>query len=83
MKFFAEINIMPHKELLDPQGKTVLNNLSHLDLSGVSDVRIGRHVHIALEAASEAEARQKVETACQKLLANLIVETFTYELKHA
>ena len=81
MKFVAEIDIMPHKELLDPQGKTVLNNLSHLDLSGVSDVRIGRHVSMALEAGSEAEARQTVETACQKLLANLIVETFTYHLK--
>jgi len=81
MKFVAEIDIMPHKELLDPQGKTVLNNLKHLDLSGVSDVRIGRHVSMSLEAASEAEARQKVDTACQKLLANLIMESFHYELK--
>lgn len=83
MKFIAEIDIMPHKELLDPQGKTVLNNLSHLDLSGVTDVRIGRHVSMALEAATEAEAKQKVETACEKLLANMIVETFSYDLKKA
>ena len=81
MKFVAEIDIMPHKELLDPQGKAVVNNLSHLDLSGVTDVRIGRHVSMSLEASSEAEARQKVETACQKLLANMIVETFHYSLE--
>ena len=80
MKFTAEIDIMPHKELLDPQGKAVVNNLGHLDLSGVSDVRIGRHVSMSLEAATEAEARQTVETACQKLLANMIVETYSYEL---
>lgn len=80
MKFVAEIDIMPHKELLDPQGKTVLNNLSHLDVTGVHDVRIGRHVRMELEAASEAAARQQVETACGKLLANPIVETFHYEL---
>jgi phosphoribosylformylglycinamidine synthase PurS subunit len=80
MKFIAEIDIMPHKELLDPQGKTVLNNLDHLDLSGVSDVRIGRHVSMALDAGSEQEARQTVETACQKLLANLIVETYSFHL---
>ena len=80
MKFIAEIDIMPHKELLDPQGKTVLNNLDHLDLSGVSDVRIGRHVSMTLEAGSEEEARRTVETACQKLLANLIVETYAFEL---
>lgn len=81
MKFVAEIDIMPHKELLDPQGKAVVNNLQHFDLSGVADVRIGRHVSITLEATSEADARQKVETACQKLLANLIVETYSYHLQ--
>ncbi|TNE61192.1 MAG: phosphoribosylformylglycinamidine synthase subunit PurS [Bacteroidetes bacterium] len=80
MKFTAEIDVMPHKELLDPQGKAVVNNLSHLELSGITDVRIGRHVSMSLEAASEAEARQKVETACQKLLANPIVESYHFEL---
>lgn len=83
MKFFAEIDIMPHPELLDPQGKTVLNNLDHLDLSGVTDVRIGRHVRMVLEAAEEEEARRTVDTACQKLLANLIVETYRFDLHPA
>lgn len=81
MKFIAEIDIMPHKELLDPQGKAVVNNLKHLDLSDISDVRIGRHVSMTLEAANEAEAKQKVETACQKLLANAIMETYAYHLQ--
>ena len=80
MKFVAEIDIMPHKELLDPQGKTVVNNMKHLDLNGITDVRIGRHVRMALEANSEAEARQKVDTACQKLLANPIMESYTYSI---
>jgi phosphoribosylformylglycinamidine synthase len=80
MKFVAEIDIMPHKELLDPQGKAVVNNLGHLDLKGVHEVRIGRHVSMTLDAATEAEARQTVDTACQKLLANMIVETYHFEL---
>lgn len=71
---------MPHKELLDPQGKAVVNNLRHLHLTGVQDVRIGRHVVMRLEAANESEAREKVETACRQLLANLIVETYSYQL---
>ncbi|MCS6929717.1 MAG: phosphoribosylformylglycinamidine synthase subunit PurS [Saprospiraceae bacterium] len=83
MKFIAEIDIMPHRELLDPQGKAVLNNLGYLQLSGVTDVRIGRHVTLTLEASSEAEARQTVETACSQLLANPIVETYTYQLRSA
>ncbi len=80
MTFVAEIDIMPHKELLDPQGKTVVNNMKHLDLIGIADVRIGRHVSMTLEADSEAEARQKVDTACQKLLANPIMENYTYSI---
>ena len=83
MKFIAEIDIMPHRELLDPQGKAVVNNMKHLNLSGIQDVRIGRHVSMTLEANSETEAREKVDTACQKLLANLIMETFTFSIKPA
>lgn len=74
---------MPHRELLDPQGKAVVNNMKHLEISGVQDVRIGRHVSMTLEAGSEAEARQKVETACQKLLANLIMETYSISIHAA
>ncbi|PSR14858.1 MAG: phosphoribosylformylglycinamidine synthase [Bacteroidetes bacterium] len=83
MNFIAEIDIMPKPELLDPQGKTVTKNMKHLHLSGVADVRIGKHVTMKLQAATEAEARQMVETACQKLLANVIMESFAYELRQA
>ncbi len=83
MTFTAAIDIMPHRELLDPQGKAVVNNMKHLDIAGVSDVRIGKHIHISLEAATETEAREKVTAACQKLLVNPITETFQFELaKH-
>ncbi len=83
MKFVAEIDIMPKRELLDPQGKTVGKNMKNLDLSGISDVRIGKHIQLQLEASNEADARAKVETACQKLLANLIMENYTYTISNA
>ncbi len=80
MKFIAYIDIMPHKELLDPQGKTVANNLSHIQIQGVEDVRIGKHIMMTLEAEHEEAARATVDTACQKLLANLIMETYSFSL---
>ena len=80
MKFLAEIDVMPLKELLDPQGKTVANNMNHLDLTGIEDVRIGKHIQVVLDAASEAEATQTIETACKKLLANMVMESYTYTL---
>lgn len=80
MKFVANITVMPHKELLDPQGKTVANNMKYLQIDGVEDIRIGKHIRMVIGAGSEEEAREKVETACRKLLANLIMETYAFEL---
>lgn len=83
MKFIAEIDVMPLKELLDPQGKTVANNLKHIDLDGVDDVRIGKHIQMSLTANSETEARSKVETACKKLLSNPVMESYSFSLQEA
>jgi phosphoribosylformylglycinamidine synthase len=80
MKFVAEIDIMPHKELLDPQGKAVSHNLKSLNIHEVEDVRIGKHITLTLEAETEEAAREIVDTACRKLLANLIMESFAFEL---
>ena len=80
MKFIAEIDIMPKQELLDPQGKTVTASMKNLDLEGIEDVRIGKHIQMTLEADSEAAANEKVETACQKLLANIIMENYSYSI---
>lgn len=80
MKFIAEIDVMPLKEILDPQGKAVKLGLRNLGITQVEDVRIGRHITLELEAADENTARQLVETACKKLLANLIMEGYTYKI---
>ncbi len=81
MKFKAEIDIMPHKELLDPQGKTVANNMQNLHVTGVEDIRIGKHISMILDAESEEEATATVDMACKKLLANLIMETYTFDIE--
>jgi phosphoribosylformylglycinamidine synthase subunit PurS len=81
MKFVADINVMPHKELLDPQGKAVANNMKNAQIVGVEDVRIGKHIRLVINADNEAAARQEVETACQKMLINPIMENYTFDLR--
>ncbi len=76
MKYTARINVLPLKDLLDPQGKAVAGSLHNLGLERVEDVRIGRHITLQLEAASPAEAQQIAEDACRKLLANPVMESF-------
>jgi phosphoribosylformylglycinamidine synthase len=80
MKFRAEINVMPHKALLDPQGKAVSNSMPNIGLPEITGVRIGKHIHLELEADSEAVAREKVEEACKKLLINPITESYEFEV---
>jgi phosphoribosylformylglycinamidine synthase len=80
MKFLAEINVMPQKEILDPQGKAVLIGLQNLGINQVDGVRIGKHITLTVEATSEAEANEVVTNACKKLLANLIMEEFEFTL---
>ncbi len=81
MKFIAHIDVMPQKEILDPQGKAVKLGLGNLGISEVLDVRIGKHITLSIEATSEDEANNKVDVACKKLLANLIMETYTFTLE--
>lgn len=83
MKFIAEINIMPQKALLDPQGKAVSSSMKNIGLPEINNVRVGKHISLEIEAASEAAAGEKVDSACKKLLANLIMETYEYSLHKA
>ncbi len=80
MKFTAEIDIMHHKALLDPQGKAVSNSMKNVGLPEISEVRIGKHISLEVEADDKATAEQKVEEACRKLLANQITESFQFEI---
>lgn len=83
MKFKAEIDIMPLKALLDPQGKAVTSSLKNLDLSQIENVRIGKHISLEIEANDQTEASEKVELACKKILANQLMESYEFEISEA
>jgi phosphoribosylformylglycinamidine synthase PurS subunit len=80
MKFRAEIDVMPLKALLDPQGKAVTGSMKNLGLPEIENVRIGKHITLEIEAASKDAAAAKVDEACKKLLANQIMEFYEFEL---
>lgn len=83
MKFIAEINIMPLKEILDPQGKAVSGSMKNLNLNEITNVRVGKHITLELDSPNRETAYQKVDEACRKLLANLIMESYEFELREA
>ena len=80
MKFQAEINVMPKKEILDPQGKAVSSSMKNLGLTTIQNVRIGKHISLEITAESEADAKELVDQACKNLLANLIMESYEFTI---
>jgi len=81
MKFKAEIDIMPLLTLLDPQGKAVAGTMNNIGLPEIEEVRIGRHVSLIIDAPSKEIATEKVESACKKILANQIMESYSFVLE--
>lgn len=81
MKFKAEIDVMPLDALLDPQGKAVSNSMGNIGLSQITNVRVGRHIRLFVEADNETQAKELVDTACKKLLANQIMESYAFAIE--
>ncbi len=83
MKFVAEINVMPLKALLDPQGKAVTSVIHNIGFAEMNNVRIGKHITIEIEAADEKKAAAQVEEVCKKALHNPIMEGYEFTLHKA
>jgi phosphoribosylformylglycinamidine synthase len=83
MRFIAEIDIMPLKALLDPQGKAVSGSIKNVGLPEITNVRIGKHITLQVEAENEAEATKKVDKACSEMLCNQIMEGYEFKISAA
>lgn len=82
-KYIANIDVMPLKALLDPQGKAVTGSMKNIGLSEIENVRIGKHITLEIEASGKDAAYAKVEEACKKLLCNQIMEGFEIRLEES
>lgn len=65
--------------LSDPEGTTTKKALTDLGFGGIQSVSFGRIISVTLDAADEASARTEIESMCEKLLANPVMESFTIE----
>ncbi len=81
MKYQVEINVMPLKALLDPQGKSVTATLQNIGYTGVDNVRIGKHITLEIDAKDEKQAHQLIDDACKSILSNPIMESYEFTIK--
>jgi phosphoribosylformylglycinamidine synthase subunit PurS len=76
----ARIKITLKPGVLDPQGKAIEHALSALGVGGVGEVRQGKYIEVGLAGLSEPQARDTVERMCKELLANTVIENYSYEI---
>jgi phosphoribosylformylglycinamidine synthase len=81
MAFRARVVVTPRADVLDPQGQAVESALHSLGFEESSGVRVGRYVELELAGADRAAAEARLAEMCEKLLANLVVEDFRYEIE--
>ena len=75
MKFSVTVTLK--KDVLDPQGKVVLNTLTNLGMNNVKNIRQGKFFEIDLNEKDQKKAEKKVNEMCKKLLVNLIIEDYS------
>lgn len=83
MNFTAKIKIALHEKILDVQGKAVEKALQSIDYDMMSNVRIGKYVTLDVQAADRATAETLTREACEKLIANPIIEHYEIEIEDA
>ena len=77
----ARVFITPKKGVLDPQGKAIEHSLHALGFPEVREVHQGKYLEVALEGLNRQQAEQHVDEMCRKLLANLVIEDYRFELE--
>ena len=77
----ARIYITLKNGVLDPQGKAIEGGLAALGFTGVQTVRQGEVIDIELAAQDRDAARAQIESMCEQLLANTVIEQYNVEMR--
>ena len=75
-KLRFSVTVTLKKDVLDPQGKVVLNTLINMGMNNLKSIRQGKHFEIDVNENNLDIAKNKVDEMCKKLLVNLIIEDY-------
>ena len=76
----ARVTVTLKNGVLDPQGKAIEGALRSLGVEGIANVRQGKVFDIELDTADRSAAEETLKAACEKLLANTVVENYAIEI---
>jgi phosphoribosylformylglycinamidine synthase subunit PurS len=81
--YLAKVYVSLKSTVNDPQGITIGSALGSLGFDGVKGVRSGKYFQITLTAKDEKKAHKQVDQMCARLLANPVIETYSFKLDEA
>ena len=81
MAYLARIRVLLRSDVSDPQGQTVEGGLRQLGFESVESVRVGKYIEVRIHAPNEKEADRTVRDMCDRLLANPVIEDYTFDLE--
>ncbi|CEJ13705.1 phosphoribosylformylglycinamidine synthase subunit PurS [bacterium YEK0313] len=76
----ARVTVTLKNGVLDPQGKAIEGALKSLGIDGIDSVRQGKVFDLDLGGTDKAAAEAAIKAACEKLLANTVVENYRVEI---
>jgi phosphoribosylformylglycinamidine synthase len=79
--YLAKIYITLKPTVNDPQGLTIKGALHNLGFTEVTSVRMGKYIEVKVEESEQSKAQRRVDEMCRKLLANPVIESYSFELK--
>ena len=78
LKFSVTVTLK--KNVLDPQGKVVVNTLENMGMENLKSIRQGKYFQIEINEKDQTKAKIKVDEMCKKLLVNLIIEDYKIDI---
>ena len=79
--YLARVHVTLKPTVNDPQGQTVLGGLKSMGFSSVQSVRMGKYLELKMDDSSQELAQERISQMCRQLLANMVIEDYSFELE--
>jgi phosphoribosylformylglycinamidine synthase PurS subunit len=81
--YLAKVYITLKPTVNDPQGLTIKGALHNLGFTSIEDVRAGKYIEVRIKENNLSKAKEQVNEMCRKLLANPVIEKYSFEIEKA
>ncbi|MCC5889818.1 MAG: phosphoribosylformylglycinamidine synthase subunit PurS [Alkalibacterium sp.] len=79
--FNVKVYVTYKESILDPQGEAVRGAVHRMGYDEIDTIRMGKYFEIKVQERDERSVEEVIETVCDKLLANVVMETYRYEIE--